>query len=59
MDHDIKNKSYVLLDVGTFWGNKLNPIFESIFFLILTQTPEIGQGLGRILSCGAHKPEQT
>ena len=25
----------------------------------LAQTPEIGQGLGRILSCGARKPEQT
>ena len=25
----------------------------------LARTPEIGQGLGRILSCGARKPEQT
>ena len=25
----------------------------------LAQTPEIGQGLGRILSCGARKPEQS
>ena len=25
----------------------------------LAQTPEIGQGLGRFLSCGARKPEQT
>ena len=23
------------------------------------QTPEIGQGLGRLLSCGARKQEQT
>ena len=30
-----------------------------IFFIILARTPEIGQGLGRILSCGARKPEQT
>ena len=29
------------------------------FFLSLPRTPEIGQGLGRILSCGARKPEQT
>ena len=25
----------------------------------MARTPEIGQGLGRILSCGARKPEQT
>ena len=25
----------------------------------LAQTPEIGQGVGRILSCKARKPEQT
>ena len=25
----------------------------------LAQTPEIGQGLGRFLSCGARKREQT
>ena len=28
-------------------------------FISLARTPEIGQGLGRILSCGARKPEQT
>ena len=27
--------------------------------IILARTPKIGQGLGRILSCGARKPEQT
>ena len=27
--------------------------------IILARTPEIGQGLGRILSCGARKQEQT
>ena len=27
--------------------------------IILARTTEIGQGLGRILSCGARKPEQT
>ena len=27
--------------------------------IILTRTPEIGQGLERILSCGTRKPEQT
>ena len=31
-------------------------IYISISF---ARTPEIGQGLGRILSCGARKPEQT
>ena len=28
-------------------------------YIILARTPEIGQGLGRILSCGARKQEQT
>ena len=28
-------------------------------YLYMARTPEIGQGLGRILSCGACKPEQT
>ena len=28
-------------------------------YIYLARTPEIGQGLGRILSCGARKPEQT
>ena len=27
-------------------------------YIYLARTPEIGQGLGRILSCGARKPEQ-
>ena len=30
-----------------------------IYIYILAQTPEIGQGLGRFLSCGARKQEQT
>ena len=29
------------------------------YIIFLARTPEIGQGLGRILSCGARKPEQT
>ena len=37
--------------------NKVNSII--IIIIILARTPEIGQGLGRILSCGARKPEQT
>ena len=32
--------------------------FKGIY-IYLARTPEIGQGLGRILSCGARKPEQT
>ena len=36
----------------------LSKVFESILIIILARTPEIGQGLGRILSCGARKPEQ-
>ena len=36
------------------------PIFIDIYiYIYLARTPEIGQGLGRILSCGARKPEQT
>ena len=31
----------------------------NLYNIILERTPEIGQGLGRILSCGARKPEQT
>ena len=31
----------------------------SNLYIYLAQTPEIGQGLGRILNCGARKPEQT
>ena len=38
------------------WANVLKNI---IIIIILARTPEIGQGLGRILSCGARKPEQT
>ena len=35
-------------------------IFNYIYiYIYLARTPEIGQGLGRILSCGARKPEQT
>ena len=34
-------------------------ILSVIINIILSRTPEIGQGLGRILSCGARKPEQT
>ena len=28
-------------------------------YIYLARTPEIGQGLGRILSCGARKPERV
>ena len=28
-------------------------------YIYLARTPEIGQGLGRIVSYGARKPEQT
>ena len=32
-------------------------MFITIIIIILAQTPEIGQGLGRFRSCGARKPE--
>ena len=43
-----------------FWYD-LAPCFntEALIIIILARTPEIRQGLERILSCGAHKPEQT
>ena len=33
--------------------------FIHIIIIILARIPEIGQGLGRTLSCAARKPEQT
>ena len=33
--------------------------FIGPIYIYLARTPEIGQGLGRILSCGARKPEHT
>ena len=38
---------------------KKRTFFEDYNNIILAGTPEIGQGLGRTLSCGACKPEQT
>ena len=34
-------------------------IYTFYIHTYLAQTPEIGQGLGRFLSCGARKQEQT
>ena len=34
-------------------------LYFHIIIVMLARTPEIGQGLGRILRCGARKPEQT
>ena len=34
-------------------------LFSLLLYIILAQTPEIGQGPERILSYGARKPEQT
>ena len=34
-------------------------LFEQYIHTYLAQTPDIGQGLGRFLSCGARKQEQT
>ena len=38
-------------------GHKTEAV--TYFIYNLTRKPEIGQGLGRILSCGARKPELT
>ena len=37
------------------------PMYELHMYIhtYLAQTPEIGKGLGRFLSCGARKQEQT
>ena len=40
-------------------GKKRQQIQSRNNNIILARTPEIGQGLGRILSCGARKQEQT
>ena len=45
MREDIDNLSYTML--------------KRHLHTYLAQTPEIGQGLGRFLSCGARKQEQT
>ena len=34
-------------------------LYRFHIYISLARTPEIGQGVGRILSCGARKPEQT
>ena len=39
--------------------NVIELINIKILYIYLARTPEIGQGLGRILSCGARKPGQT
>ena len=41
------------------YNKTLIEILYNYFFIILARTPEIGQGLGRFLSCGARKQEQT
>ena len=40
---------------------KFNLILSLVIYLIIYiyLAPELGEGLGRILSCGARKPEQT
>ena len=38
------------------WTREVRKVY---IYIYLARTPEIGQGLGRILSCGARKPEQT
>ena len=45
------NEKYMSMQDGNFNNNNI--------IIILAQSPEIGQGLGRFLSCGARKPEQT
>ena len=46
------------IEIQTFIRTFLEPININKI-ITLAQTREIGLGLGRILSCGACKPEQT
>ena len=50
--HKIKAKH----NYNNFEPKKKSSIY---IYIYLARTPGIGQGLGRILSCGACKPEQT
>ena len=46
--------------VGLFFNiNCVMLLLYIYIYIYLARTPEIGQGLGRILSCGARKTEQT
>ena len=63
---NLKNNRVRHRHVYIFLISKKNDnVFDSNFFyfkynnISLARTPEIGQGLGRILSCGARKPQQT
>ena len=50
------------IGIKTKTEQKLNAFYlrkGSIITIILAGTPEIGQGLARVLSCGARKPEHT
>ena len=50
--------SNALLKIRTLL--KIYALYSDIYiYIYLARIPEIGQGLGRILSCGARKPEQT
>ena len=57
----------IRLAAKTFYAHKIGLIRKTVYLskyriiiiLIFARTPEIGQGLGRILSYGARKPEQT
>ena len=52
---------HVILNRLAEWkiGPRLISYVKSFLHTYLAQTPEIGQGLGRFLSCGARKQEQT
>ena len=49
-----------LIEICVILLKTLSSRYKIIYiYIYLARTPEIGQGLGRILSCGARKPEQT
>ena len=55
-----KKEKKGILTLVIRWENLTNNCDRYIYiYIYLARTPEIGQGLGRILSCGARKQEQT
>ena len=56
---DFNSKKNYILKYLNFKSFSIPFLNNNNIIIILARTPEIGQGLGRILSCGARKPEQT
>ena len=57
MDSKVENvkKLFFFASLDPFFASSVVHIYIHTY---LARSPEIGQGRGRILSCGARKPEQ-